>query len=169
MSSPMCPLSATGEHSLLPTGICSCGYAPLAQNGTRWWCPTCKAFVAPRSIIYEEHHETCGSDCRSLPHPDDAAVDRFAATMKWKLAKKRAEGRGGWDNPAVCSIDDLARMLVTHVAKSDPIDIANFAMMLWNRGETERGTFFGDAKTAVARSIKMAFLEGTVGKDRGDE
>lgn len=113
--------------------------------------------------------ETCGSDCRSLPHPDDAAVDRFAATMKWKLAKKRAEGRGGWDNPAVCSIDDLARMLVTHVAKSDPIDIANFAMMLWNRGETERGTFFGDAKTAVARSIKMAFLEGTVGKDRGDE
>jgi hypothetical protein len=26
-------------------------------------------------------------------------------------------------------------MLIAHLAKGDPIDVANFAMMLWNRGE----------------------------------
>lgn len=37
----------------------------------------------------------------SVPqHPDDAAVDRFAAAIKEKLAQARAKGRGGWDNPA---------------------------------------------------------------------
>lgn len=32
------------------------------------------------------------------PHPDDAAVDRFARAMKLKLAAARAKGRGGWSN-----------------------------------------------------------------------
>lgn len=71
----------------------------------------------------------------SVPqHPDDAAVDRFAAAMKEKLAQARAKGRGGWDNPAQCSVETLARMLVEHVTKGDPRDIANFAMMLYERG-----------------------------------
>lgn len=66
-------------------------------------------------------------------HPDDAAVDRFAVAMKAKLAKKRAQGRGGWDDERVCSPDDLARMLVDHVRKGDPVDVGNLAMMLFNR------------------------------------
>lgn len=36
-------------------------------------------------------------------HTDDAAVDRFAAAMKAKLAKAREKGRGGWDDKAQCS------------------------------------------------------------------
>lgn len=67
-------------------------------------------------------------------HPDDAAVDRFAAAMKAKLAEKRAEGRGGWDDPEQCSTTYLATLLRGHVAKGDPLDVGNFAMMLWNRG-----------------------------------
>lgn len=67
-------------------------------------------------------------------HPDDIAVDRFAAAMKAKLAKKRAAGRGGWDDPTQCSIHDLARLLVEHIHKGDPVDIANFAMMIHQRG-----------------------------------
>jgi hypothetical protein len=70
----------------------------------------------------------------AAPHPDDVAVDRFAAAMKEKLAQARAKGRGGWDDPAQCSVETLARMLVEHVAKGDPRDVANFAMMLWARG-----------------------------------
>jgi hypothetical protein len=66
-------------------------------------------------------------------HPDDAAVDRFAAAMKAKLAKKREEGRGGWDDPAQCKVEDLARMLVDHLPKGDPVDVANFCMMLFCR------------------------------------
>ena len=72
-------------------------------------------------------------------HPDDLAVDRFAAAMKMKLAKKRLQGFGGWDNPEVCHIDYLAHLLKEQIhsrAALNTVDIGNFAMMIFNRGET---------------------------------
>ncbi|HHA2772073.1 TPA: hypothetical protein ACOEQZ_001258 [Stenotrophomonas maltophilia] len=68
-------------------------------------------------------------------HQDDLAVDAFAAAMKAKLAEARAKGRGGWEDPAQCTADDLSRMLRDHVEKGDPRDVANFCMMLHQRGE----------------------------------
>lgn len=68
-----------------------------------------------------------------VAHPDDAAIDKFAAAMKAKMAKKRAEGRSGWDDPEQCTIDYLTRLFHDHVRKGDPVDIGNFAMMLWHR------------------------------------
>ncbi|WP_329768834.1 hypothetical protein [Stenotrophomonas maltophilia] len=68
-------------------------------------------------------------------HPDDLAVDAFAAAMKAKMAEARAKGRGGWEDPAQCTAEDLARMLRDHVEKGDPRDVANFCMMLHQRGE----------------------------------
>lgn len=72
-------------------------------------------------------------------HPDDAAVDRFAVAMKAKLAEKRADGAGGWDDPEACHIDYLAHLLKEQIhsrAALDLVDIGNFAMMIFNRGET---------------------------------
>ena len=66
-------------------------------------------------------------------HPDDIAVDKFAVAMKDKMAASRTKGRGGWENPEECGIEDLACMLVQHVEKGDPVDIGNFCMMVWNR------------------------------------
>ena len=63
-----------------------------------------------------------------VQHPDDAAVDSFAAAMKDKLAKAREKGRSGWET---CQPEDLSRMLREHVDKGDPRDVANFSMMLW--------------------------------------
>ncbi|WP_228756447.1 hypothetical protein [Stenotrophomonas sp. MH181796] len=68
-------------------------------------------------------------------HPDDLAVDAFAAAMKAKMAAARAKGRGGWEDPAQCSADDLSSMLRDHVEKGDPRDVGNFCMMLHQRGE----------------------------------
>lgn len=68
-------------------------------------------------------------------HPDDMAVDRFAIEMKEKLAKKRAQGRGGWEDKQLCPAYRLQQMLIEHLSKGDPVDIGNFAMMIWNRGE----------------------------------
>nr|WP_313709065.1 hypothetical protein [Brucella intermedia] len=68
-------------------------------------------------------------------HADDVAVDRFAVAMKEKLAKKRAEGRGGWENKDECSAEYLSYLLIQHIWKGDPVDIANLAMMLQQRGE----------------------------------
>lgn len=67
-------------------------------------------------------------------HPDDLAVNRFALAMKAKLAQKRAEGRGGWDNPDECSVERLSELLIRHIEKGDPIDVGNFAMMIHQRG-----------------------------------
>lgn len=69
-------------------------------------------------------------------HPDDIAVDRFAAAMKAKLAKKRADGAGGWDDPEVCHIDYLVHLLSEQIhsrAALDLVDIGNYAMMIFNR------------------------------------
>lgn len=68
-------------------------------------------------------------------HPDDIAVDRFAAAMKAKLAKKRDEGRGGWDDKEDCSQLFLSSLLREHVEKGDPLDVGNLAMMLHQRDE----------------------------------
>lgn len=68
-------------------------------------------------------------------HPDDIAVNKFAAAMKEKMAKKRAQGYGGWNDNDECSVERLNYLLRTHVEKGDPIDVGNFCMMLFNRGE----------------------------------
>jgi hypothetical protein len=67
-------------------------------------------------------------------HSDDLAVDRFAAKMKAKLAQARDKGRGGWDDPEQCGPTILLPMLHDHLAKGDPVDVANFAMMLDHYG-----------------------------------
>jgi hypothetical protein len=51
-------------------------------------------------------------------HPDDIAVDLFAAAMKRKLARKRAEGRCGWNDPDKCDVSFLADLLICWSATS---------------------------------------------------
>lgn len=68
-------------------------------------------------------------------HPDAMAVDRFAAAMKAKLAQKRAQGRGGWDDKEDCTQAFLSQLLREHIEKGDPIDVGNLAMMLHQREE----------------------------------
>jgi hypothetical protein len=70
-----------------------------------------------------------------VEHPDDLAVDRFAAAMKAKLAQKRAEGRGGWQDKSQCAAEFLSKLLREHIEKGDPLDVGNLAMMLHQRGE----------------------------------
>jgi hypothetical protein len=67
------------------------------------------------------------------PAIDDVGVDAFANAMKRKLAQKRREGRSGWDREEQCSIESLEQLLRDHLAKGDPVDIGNFAMMIYNR------------------------------------
>jgi hypothetical protein len=68
-------------------------------------------------------------------HPDDIAIDKFAAAMKAKMAKQRAKGYSGWDDSAQCPTERLQTMLNEHIGKGDPVDVGNFSMMLHARGE----------------------------------
>ncbi len=96
-------------------------------------------------------------------HKDDLAVDRFAQAMKHKMAVSRDKGRSGWDNEAQCSIPGLAKLLVEHISKGDPVDIANFAMMLHQREAwaVEHPPCNGGA---VARALDAAWIEALDGE-----
>jgi hypothetical protein len=75
-------------------------------------------------------------DSDGRQHIDDIAVDRFAEAMKQKLAKQRQKGYGGWNDKELCPDGRLQKYLGAHLGKGDPVDIGNFAMMIWNRGES---------------------------------
>lgn len=61
---------------------------------------------------------------------DENALQTFVGWMREKMARKREQGFGGWQNPTECKVEDLAAQLVGHVAKGDPVDIAILAMMV---------------------------------------
>lgn len=89
-------------------------------------------------------------------HADDAAVSRFAEVMKNKLAAARDKGRGGWDDPEQCTVEHLAKLLVDHVAKGDPVDVANFAMMLHQR-EADKGVLAAAASQPQVEQEPVAW------------
>lgn len=95
----------------------------------------------------------CGSCAGHAPdaHPDDAAVDRFAAAMKEKLAAAREKGRGGWDDKSDVSAEELSAMLIAHIWKGDPRDVANFCMFLHQRGEA---ITFSDNGSRLSRAVE---------------
>ncbi|WP_258041262.1 hypothetical protein [Pseudomonas syringae] len=87
-------------------------------------------------------------------HPDNQAVDMFAAAMKTKLAEARAKGRYGWSESWVQD-QQLAELMVGLIPKGNAgnfEDIANFAMMLHQRG-------------AEPLELKLAFNKAKLGRD----
>lgn len=117
----------TEIHSLLQDLCSDCPPVGYPTDKTR--CLPCPRRKEPAPAALDTAARV-GGDAR---HTDDIAVDAFAAAMKAKLAKKRSDGRSGWDNPDECTVEFLAELLVGHVRKGDPVDIGNLAMMLFHR------------------------------------
>ncbi len=89
-------------------------------------------------------------------HPDDLAVDAFAAAMKAKLADARAKGRGGWNGDEPGMHQRLSDLLRAHVEKGDPRDVSNFCMFLHQRGEGI------SAPAPIPRPMDTAPRDGTL-------
>lgn len=70
-------------------------------------------------------------------HPDDEAVDKFAAAMHAKMAQARAKGKEGWDDPERCTAAHLEALLGYSKTSKEWVDVANYAMMLWARGQSK--------------------------------
>lgn len=81
--------------------------------------------ISPRLTRYDL--DAVLAALRVTEHPDDHAIDEFAKAMRARMAEKRALGRNGWEE---CDTDDLGLRLLRAIADGDPIDIANYAMML---------------------------------------
>lgn len=62
----------------------------------------------------------------------EKTIDAFAEAMKIKMKLKAEQGYKGWDNPI--NEDGIKQALIDHVFKDGPqwVDVANFAMMMWN-------------------------------------
>ncbi len=96
------------------------------------------------------------------PHDDtrDSAseVQLFAEAMKDKMEKQWQRGYRGWrgdiddDGKEGCTVEQLQKALVSHVAKGDPVDVANFCMMLWNRKAGTKINFTTHDDTALLRN-----------------
>lgn len=70
-------------------------------------------------------------------HPDDEAVDRFASAMHAKMAQARAKGKEGWDDPERCTDRKLEALFLQAYEHGEWVDVANYAMMLWARGQAK--------------------------------
>lgn len=67
-----------------------------------------------------------------LPDMERQALDKAVTAMAAKLYRKYLEGYSGFDN---CSEERLNALLHSHLAKGDPIDVANFAAFLHFNGQ----------------------------------
>jgi hypothetical protein len=109
-------------------------------------------------------------------HPDDEAVDEFAARLKVKLARNREKGRNGWRDPSWPAVD-INRQMHEHAAKGDPLDVAAYAMFLALRGEAT--TAAPSAAPSEANECRIALvvavdelvsqIENTLHVFRGDD
>lgn len=97
-------------------------------------------------------------------HADDVAFDAFAVACKAKLADARAKGRSGWE---ACSEEQLAAMLIDHVRKGDPRDIANFCAFIWHigRGESRSISAAYVARLDTLFDRLRGFVYGDAGKE----
>lgn len=129
-----------------PAANCSCHLSPPCNDCVNWG--------GLREAISDAEAALAAHD-QDERHPDDRAVDAFAIAMKLKLAEARDKGRGGWHDPAQCTAEDLSRMLREHVEKGDPRDVANFCMMLQQRGEA----IVADAGNPTSQTEPMFYLQ----------
>lgn len=54
----------------------------------------------------------------------------FSDAMHRKIVNKFKEGKRGWDDPSIK--EPLKKALLEHFEKGDMVDVANFAMFIWN-------------------------------------
>lgn len=84
---------------------------------------------------------------------DERLVALAGAAMREKLAKKRLDGRSGWER---CPIKMLNAMLIDHIAKGDPVDVMNIAAMIHALGGSTSLTDH-DAKVSAEAVKDLAF------------
>lgn len=128
-----CGAERLAERVAAAAGLSLLGIPSTRPHGRLTWTLMLPGFSEHRWVDLSVASRSEPAASR-VAHPDETAVDRFAVAMKAKLAEKRAEGRGGWDDPARCTTAHLAELLRGHIDEGDPVDVGNFAMMLWNRG-----------------------------------
>lgn len=95
------------------------------------WIAAREVKVAPR-ITSEQAEPVAYPMQEYLPDMERQALDKAVTAMAAKLYRKYLEGYRGFEN---CSEEHLNALLHGHLAKGDPIDVANFAAFLHFNGQ----------------------------------
>jgi hypothetical protein len=67
-------------------------------------------------------------------HADRVGLNRFTDAMLARLDEARnLDGRGGWNRVGECSIERLTELYNRAIASGNLVNVANYAMMIWNR------------------------------------
>lgn len=119
------------------------------NTGTVIWMTRERAFDLVEDLFQLLHNAIHPNEQREA-YGDNRAVVNFAHTMADKMEKKRGEGRGGW-NTSNCDPEDLFNAMMEHLKKDDPVDIANFSMMLYVKAFPNMGQTFVDWLRAAVR------------------
>lgn len=82
----------------------------------------------------------------ALPAADEIALYEFAGAMHDKLVAARGKHGDDW---RALPANKLAEMLLDHTRKGDPVDVANFAMMLAGVGVSGNGGSLAKAANRV--------------------
>lgn len=85
--------------------------------------------VTNHTIDYDGSRLSPESSLNAERLADMAAVSEFSDAMNKKLVASAGKGRRGWRD---CHVDVLWQMLRDHIEKGDPVDIGNFAMMIYH-------------------------------------
>lgn len=88
----------------------------------------------------------------------------FAPTCRAKMAAKHEQGVRGFENLESCPPGRLQKKLIDHLAKGDPVDVANFAMMIWYRGESVCAPANEERVHETARSMAKVIHNMVVGQ-----
>ena len=159
--------------------------APDDAEYAGWFCQEIRWYmILNGKILFSDGGTWCTSDNPYLSadiaamrriiktpvqHSDDVAVDLFAAKMKEKLEKSRDKGRSGWES---CPIEHLIASLKDHISKGDPVDVANFAMMISQRGESIKTPVWTETDRrskklppvgVIVKWVNESYTAGTVG------
>lgn len=129
-------MSQTGEADLMPTSNEEIFLEKMerythSMNGV----PVDRVSIPVADLLRLIRMAAAGWDAETqqAQHPDDEAIDHFAAAMRDKMRRSREQkGRGGWQAAPSAR---LTYLLVEHLEKGDPVDVANFAMMLHQNGQ----------------------------------
>ncbi len=119
---------------------------------------TASEFFEPKTktTLADYYRAVVGRPPKVEQHPDDAAVDAFAAAMKSRLARMRA-GRRGDRQPL--DQRELSCMLFEHASKGDPVDVAVFAMLLHQNGQCIETPEVDQAPVAYAVFTPEDFIQ----------
>jgi hypothetical protein len=96
-------------------------------------------------------HDTGVNEPR-LYESDAKAIDGFAVAMKEKMAHCSMKGRAFWQQTRPEVISMLLRQAVE---KGDPVDVADYAMMLWHMGAP-----INSPVVTVSTALSAVALEG---------